>query len=257
MKQHLWAAMLLMTALAGLDVVALLALQMTGETWPDLLAAAALGLAFGQGSLTALYFAFGRSNIAFRAAVFVAICGAMGYLGSRAVDREFGMWWTLMLLTSTPLLIGGGIARLLGVQFVHDSDTPEPRLQFSIVWLISLTTACALLVAVARYLPPPGGRLPKLAYFCLLMNVSPAVASLAAGCIKRLRYSLPLLVFALPACGALVGFSGIFYLWPTVPFGELAFLGTLQGFVVFVSLCVLKATGYRVRFAASPASRVP
>lgn len=256
MKQPLRVAMLLV-GLVALDVVALLALQMTGETWPHPLAATVVGLALGQAGLAALYFAFGRSNIAFRAAVHVAACGAMGYLASQATveGMRFGPWWMVLLAASLPLLVAGFAARMLGVRFGRDSDSPEPRLQFSIGWLLSLTAAIALVVGVARYLPVPDEQfLPELLWFCLLANGSPALATLTAARIDRLRYSLPLLLILLPVSGALFGFIYIVDPW-YFPLGGFIIFGTVQGFLVFGSLCVLKGNGYRFRFNASHASR--
>lgn len=243
--QHLIAS-LLVVAFAAVDAAVLLAMRLEGEVWPHWGAIGALGLGFGQTGFAAAYFVQGRANIAMRGAVLILVAGVTGYLGDRATGGDdFPVWWTLMLASSVPLLVVGAVARWYGVRIVHEDDVDrEERPQFSIWWLLSLTTAVALAFGVARYLRLPPEELPAVILFSVAINLTPIVC-VACGLSWQnawLAFGLPLL--SAPVFGVLLAFTG---LPPPRDWLPLAMMSFVQSVCILAVCAVLRLTGYRLR----------
>ena len=247
MKPQHAIAILLVAALAAVDAAALLALRLSGHDWPHLDSIVSLGLAFGQTNLAAAYFVFGRANIALRGAALMLATGGLGCLADYATGSaplHLAVWWTIMLACAAPLVAVALAVRWLGLRIMHESDPHDERpLQFSIGWLLSLTTAAALLFGIGRYLELPPEELPAVILFCLGINLVPL---LCMSCVFGLghwwlRVGLPAVIC--PQFGVLLAFTGF---PPPKDYIPLGIMTGIQGICILASCAALRVAGYRL-----------
>jgi hypothetical protein len=145
------AISLLILAAAILSNLVILTRASTRDfTWSDPELRLLLGVVFAQVTLGASYFAWGRWNVALRACILIGTTFASAALTSALLAPRPRLYLSVHL-TAGVLTAGTMYAiRIAGAWLAHaEYDNDRPR-QFSLLDVLSLVTAAALLTAATR-----------------------------------------------------------------------------------------------------------
>jgi hypothetical protein len=237
-------ALLLMLAWLAADMATTRLLHERGTTWPDWLAAAFLGVLFGQVAIACWWLVGGQVLQVCRLSAFMLLLAAVSVAAASITDGQpsWGKWLVLLSVYATSLACVLAAAKAAGLELGQSSllDSGRQRnlrsLQFDVAQLFSWTTASALVLAAGRWFAWPGKPFAAMLAFCLLIAAASFAVLLLA---NRTRLAITLLIaFALltPTLPVLLSRTGI----PPPSEGMLALLVAAQVMTIVGSLQLLR-----------------
>jgi hypothetical protein len=242
---HGWLLLvLLVAAIAMLDVVAIVAMQGKSLDWPRTAAVMAMGAAFCQVGLGGLLVLAIWPRWWFRGAIAGLLHVGAAIIGSRATSEEFWPWLGIMLLdlaiVAAPLLA----ARLAGMRIVpvdRLDDLPPASRQYSILGVLALTTLVAVLLGIARAIAT-WGDVAQVAIFAMGLGAIPWACGTLALSGFRWYWAVIAGSIVCPLAGYGIAFTDFPPRHPT----ELIVMCCVQGALTIAACSVVKVAGYRL-----------
>lgn len=255
---------LLASAWLAVDLALAAHLGQSPLVWPQALAAASLGLAFGQAALACAWLLWSRRSLAARLPATAAALYLCSVIASASVDggSHAGAWLSFLLIYAGLLGAALGGLRCAGVCVVCSEEglagtsgpaslSPAATLacrrglragQFSLGALFSCMTAVAVPLGLSRRMELPSRSPVALLGFALCLTVA---ALIPLGISWRSRDVLrgALLLAALcPAVGLLFPLAAI----PPKDHLALALMASVHGGSIAASVTVLRIAGYHL-----------
>lgn len=132
------------------------ALQSPGAFLSDAETCVWVAAGYAQVMLAAGYLAWGRWNVALRAALIVLVLFASSAVRAAFVGADIRLYLTIYSSIMLGIAVPLSCIRFLGLHVVHPEQSPlaQRRGQFTLRQILSLTAAVAILLTLSRWLVP-------------------------------------------------------------------------------------------------------